>query len=67
MSAIATPIQMTQVTASGIERHTGVIGLLTYPPVDLVKTDRLAHGGLDVEGLDVLPVLLEKGDKEVDA
>merc|ERR1711990_1180565 len=27
---------------------------------------RLAHGGLDVEGLDVLPVLLEEGDEEVD-
>ena len=24
------------------------------------------HGGLDVEGLDVVPVLLEKGDQEVD-
>jgi len=32
----------------------------------LVETDRLAHGGLDVEGLDVLPVLLEERDKEVD-
>ena len=26
----------------------------------------LAHGGLDVEALDVLPVLLEQGDQEVD-
>merc|ERR1711998_651356 len=27
---------------------------------------RLAHGGLDVQSLDVLPVLLEEGHKEVD-
>ena len=27
---------------------------------------RLAHGGLEVERLDVLPVLLEEGDQEVD-
>ena len=33
----------------------------------LVETDRLAHGGLDVERLDVLPVLLEQGDQEVDS
>eukprot|EP00656_Telonema_subtile_P016814 TRINITY_DN1890_c0_g1_i4.p2 TRINITY_DN1890_c0_g1~~TRINITY_DN1890_c0_g1_i4.p2 ORF type:complete len:100 (+),score=11.77 TRINITY_DN1890_c0_g1_i4:97-396(+) len=33
---------------------------------ELVKTLGLAHGGLDVGGLQVLPVLLEKGDKEVD-
>ena len=26
----------------------------------------LAHGALDVEGLDVLPVLLEEGNEEVD-
>jgi len=26
----------------------------------------LAHGGLDVEGLDVVPVLLEEGDQEID-
>ena len=32
----------------------------------LEETDGLAHGGLDVKGLDVLPVLLEQGDKEVD-
>jgi hypothetical protein len=32
----------------------------------LVKTDGLAHGGLDVERLDVLPVLLEERDQEVD-
>lgn len=32
----------------------------------LEKTDGLAHGGLDVEGLDVLPVLLQQGDEEVD-
>jgi len=33
----------------------------------LVKTDRLAHCALDVERLDVLPVLLEERDEEVDA
>ena len=33
----------------------------------LVETDRLAHGGLNVERLDVLPVLLEQRDEEVDA
>jgi len=33
----------------------------------LEETDRLAHGRLDVKGLDVLPVLLEEGDEEVDA
>lgn len=32
----------------------------------LVQTFRLAHGGLDVQRLDVLPVLLKKRDKEVD-
>jgi len=35
-------------------------------PRHLVKTDGLVHGGLDEQGLDVLPVLLEKGDQEVD-
>jgi hypothetical protein len=34
---------------------------------DLVDTDRSTHGSLDVEGLDVLPALLQKGDEEVDA
>ena len=33
----------------------------------LVQTDGLAHRRLDVERLDVLPVLLEQGDEEVDA
>ncbi len=33
----------------------------------LVETDRLAHRRLDVQRLDVLPVLLEQGDEEVDA
>ena len=33
----------------------------------LEETDGLAHGGLDVQRLDVLPVLLEQGDEEVDA
>jgi len=32
----------------------------------LVDADGLAHGGLDVEGLDVLPVLLKKRDQVVD-
>lgn len=32
----------------------------------LVQTYGLAHGGLDVEGLDVLPVLLEQRDQEID-
>jgi hypothetical protein len=31
------------------------------------ETDRLAHRGLDVQALHVLPVLLEERDKEVDA
>ena len=35
--------------------------------VRLVQTDGLAHRRLDVERLDVLPVLLEQGDEEVDA
>jgi len=30
------------------------------------ETDRLAHRALDVQGLDILPVLLEQGDQEVD-
>jgi len=34
---------------------------------DLVDTDRSTHRGLDVEGLDVLPALLQKRDEEVDA
>ena len=33
---------------------------------DLVQALRGAHGALDVEGADVLPVLLEQGHKEVD-
>jgi len=33
----------------------------------LVEANGLAHGGFDVEGLHVLPVLLKQGDKEVDA
>lgn len=33
----------------------------------LEKTDRLAHRRLDVQRLHVLPVLLEKRYKEVDA
>jgi len=33
---------------------------------NLVETDGLVHGGLDEQGLDVLPVLLEKGNQEVD-
>ena len=32
----------------------------------LVDADGGAHGGLDGEGLDVLPALLEEGDEEVD-
>jgi len=32
----------------------------------LVDTLGLPHGALDVEGLDVLPVLLQEGDEEVD-
>jgi hypothetical protein len=32
----------------------------------LVDSVDLTHGRLDVEGLDVLPVLLQEGDKEVD-
>ncbi len=32
----------------------------------LEETVDLAHGGLDVERLDVLPLLLEEGDQEVD-
>jgi len=35
--------------------------------MDLVDTDRSTHRSLDVERLDVLPALLEKGDEEVDA
>lgn len=33
----------------------------------LEETDGLAHRGLDVQRLDVLPVLLQEGDEEVDA
>ena len=33
----------------------------------LVEANGLAHSGLDVQGLDVLPVFLEQGDEEVDA
>ena len=35
--------------------------------VRLVQTDGLAHRRLDVERLDVLPILLEERDEEVDA
>jgi hypothetical protein len=31
----------------------------------LVEANGLAHSGFDVQGLDVLPVLLKQGDKEV--
>ena len=31
----------------------------------LVKPLNFAHGGLDVEGLHILPVLLQQGDEEV--
>jgi len=34
---------------------------------NLEDTDRSTHGSLDEERLDVLPALLQKGDKEVDA
>ncbi len=36
------------------------MGLFTYPQANLVKTDRLAHGRLDVKRLGALPILLEK-------
>jgi hypothetical protein len=36
------------------------------PSIALVEALGLAHGALDVERLDVLPVLLEQGDEEVD-
>jgi len=36
------------------------------PRVRLVQTDGLVHRGLDEQGLDVLPVLLEQRDQEVD-
>lgn len=32
-----------------------------------VQANRLTHRRLDVQGLDVLPVLLEKRDQEVDS
>lgn len=35
-------------------------------PPNSVQAVGLAHGGLDVEGLHVLPVLLKQGDQEVD-
>jgi len=35
--------------------------------IQLEEADWLAHGRLDVERLDVLPVFLEQGDEEVDA
>jgi hypothetical protein len=34
---------------------------------ELVQTNGLAHSTFDVKRLDVLPVLLKKGDEEVDA
>jgi len=37
-----------------------------YTRNSLIDSGWLAHGGLDVESLDVLPVLLEKRDQEVD-
>jgi len=33
----------------------------------LEETNGLAHSRLDVKRLDILPVLLEKGDEEVNA
>merc|ERR1712013_748361 len=35
------------------------------PAIKLVETVCRTHGGLDVDRLDVLPVLLEKGHEEV--
>ena len=35
-------------------------------PANLEQAVRLAHGRLQVQALDVLPVLLEQGDQEVD-
>ena len=32
----------------------------------LIEAVRLTHGGLEVSGLEVLPILLEEGDEEVD-
>lgn len=32
----------------------------------LIKSHRLAHGALDEETLDILPVFLEQTDKEID-
>lgn len=41
--------------------------MLENKPRRLEETDGLAHRRLDVERLDVLPVLLKKRDEEVDA
>lgn len=40
--------------------------ILAHITAYLVKTHRLAHRGLEEQGLDVLPVLLQEGNQEVD-
>lgn len=47
--------------------HDGFALTPQCPQTRLEHPDRLAHGGLDVKGLDVLPVLFEQGNEEVDA
>ena len=37
-----------------------------HPATGLEEAGGLSHGALDVEDLDVLPVLLEERDEEVD-
>jgi len=45
---------------------TRVYSTYTQNQIQLVQSLGLAHGGLDVQRLDVLPVLLEQGHEEVD-
>ncbi|KAL6030929.1 hypothetical protein STEG23_024417 [Scotinomys teguina] len=45
------------VSAYGVKVYWGV----------LVQTLGLAHGALDVQSLDILPVLLEQGNQEIDS
>ena len=59
----------------GCPHQHAIASLWMYPQPHLPKVGnlgrseephRLAHGGLDVQGLDVLPVLLQQRDEEID-
>ena len=57
------------ITAPGglVRPASPILSLAGKQDTHLEKTDRLAHRALDVQRLDVLPVLLEQRDQEVDS